>query len=115
MPPQIITILKQFKIFYNSQSKAYQIPFNIYPKLYKEINNLLQNPELKELPEFKTIDLEPIPLLPLDVATKAKELKIIKYRETLTNSQNKKSSKEITLDFSKDIPKTIDSLPPKFL
>ena len=115
MPPQIITILKQFKIFYNSQAKAYQIPFNIYPKVYKEINNLLQNPELKELPEFKTIDLEPIPLLPLDVATKAKELKIIKYRETLTNSQNKKSSKEITLDFSKDIPKSIDNLPPKFL
>ena len=115
MPPQIMSILKQYKIAYNSQAKAYQIPFNIYPKLYKEINKLLQDTELKELPEFKTIDLDPIPLLPLDVASKAKEMKIIKYRETTTNSANKKSTKDITLDFSKDIIKSIDALPPRFL
>ena len=115
MPPQIINILKQFNISYNPQAKAYQLPFNIYPKLYKELDKLLQDSEYKELPEFKTIDLSPIPLLPLEVASKAKELTTIKYRETIIKSPNKKSTKDITLDFSKDIIKSIDSLPPKFL
>ena len=115
MPPQIINILKQFNISYNPQAKAYQLPFNIYPKLYKELDKLLQDSEYKELPEFKTIDLSPIPLLPLEVASKAKELTTIKYRETIIKSPNKKSSKDITLDFSKDIIKSLDSLPPKFL
>ena len=115
MPPQIINILKQFNISYNPQAKAYQLPFNIYPKLYKELDKLLQDSEYKELPEFKTIDLSPIPLLPLEVASKAKELTTIKYRETIIKSPNKKSTKDITLDFSKDIVKSIDSLPPKFL
>ena len=72
MPPQIINILKQFNISYNPQAKAYQLPFNIYPKLYKELDKLLQDIEYKELPEFNTIDLYPIPLLPLEVASKAK-------------------------------------------
>ena len=115
MPPQIINKLKQFNISYNAQAKAYQLPFNIYPKLYKELDKLLQDSEYKELPEFKTIDLSPIPLLPLEVASKAKELTTIKYRETIIKSPNKKSTKDITLDFSKDIIKSIDSLPPKFL
>ena len=115
MPPQIINILKQFNISYNAQAKAYQLPFNIYPKLYKELDKLLQDSEYKELPEFKTIDLSPIPLLPLEVASKAKELTTIKYRETIIKSPNKKTTKDITLDFSKDIIKSIDSLPPKFL
>ena len=115
MPPQIINILKQFNISYNAQAKAYQLPFNIYPKLYKELDKLLQDTEYKELPEFKTIDLSPIPLLPLEVASKAKELTTIKYRETIIKSPNKKTTKDITLDFSKDIIKSIDSLPPKFL
>ena len=115
MPPQIINILKQFNISYNPQAKAYQLPFNIYPKLYKELDKLLQDSEYKELPEFKTIDLSPIPLLPLEVASKAKELTTIKYRETIIKSPNKKTTKDITLDFSKDIIKSIDSLPPKFL
>ena len=115
MPPQIITILKQHNVFYNTQSKAYQLPFNIYPKVYKEIDKLLQDSEYKELPEFKTIDLSPIPLLPLEVASKAKELTTIKYRETIIKSPNKKTTKDITLDFTKDIIKSIDSLPPKFL
>ena len=115
MPPQIISILKQFNVYYNTQSKAYQLPFNIYPKVYKEIDKLLQDSEYKELPEFKTIDLSPIPLLPLEVASKAKELTTIKYRETIIKSPNKKSTKDVTLDFTKDIIKSIDSLPPKFL
>ena len=115
MPPQIISILKQFNVYYNTQSKAYQLPFNIYPKVYKEIDKLLQDSEYKELPEFKTIDLSPIPLLPLEVASKAKELTTIKYRETIIKSPNKKTTKDITLDFTKDIIKSIDSLPPKFL
>ena len=116
MPPQIISTLKQFNLFYNSQSKAYQIPFKIYPKVYKELDKLLHDSEYKELPEFKTIDLSPIPLLPLEVAAKAKDLNIIKYRETITKSDtNKKTTKDITLDFSKDTIKSIDSLDPEFV
>ena len=114
MPPQIINILKQFKAIYNTQSKTYQISFNIYPKVYKELDKLLHDSEYKDLPEFKIIDLSPIPLLPLEVSTKAKELKTIKYRETFTKN-NKKTTKDITLDFSKDIIKSINSLPDKFL
>ena len=114
MPPQIINILKQFKAIYNPQSKSYQISFNIYPKVYKELDKLLHDSEYKDLPEFKIIDLSPIPLLPLEVSTKAKELNIIKYRETFTKN-NKKTTKDITLDFSKDIIKSINSLPDKFL
>ena len=116
MPPQIISTLKQFNLFYNSQSKAYQIPFKIYPKVYKELDKLLHDSEYKELPEFKTIDLSPIPLLPLEVAAKAKDLNIIKYRETITKSDtNKKTTKDITLDFSKDTIKSIDSLDAEFV
>ena len=69
---------------------------------------------IKNLPEFKVIDLSPIPMLPLEVSTKAEEINYIKYRETITKS-NKKSTKEIKLDFTKDPQKSIDSLSGKFL
>ena len=114
MPPQIITILKKHKIIYNTQTKTYQFPFKIYPLLYKELDKLLHDSEYKELPEFKVIDLSPIPMLPLEVSTKAEEINYIKYRETITKS-NKKSTKEIKLDFTKDPQKSIDSLSGKFL
>ena len=114
MPPQIITILKKHKIIYNTQTKTYQFPFKIYPLLYKELDKLLHDSEYKELPEFKVIDLSPIPMLPLEVSTKAEEINYIKYRETITKS-NKKSTKEIKLDFTKDPQKSIDSLSDKFL
>ena len=114
MPPQIITILKKHKIIYNTQTKTYQFPFKIYPLLYKELDKLLHDSEYKELPEFKVIDLSPIPMLPLEVSTKAEEINYIKYRETITKS-NKKSTKEIKLDFTKDPKKSIDSLSCKFL
>ena len=114
MPPQIINILKKFKADYNVQSKTYQISFDSYPKAYKELDKLLHESEYKDLPEFKIIDLSPIPLLPLEVASKAKDMTYIKYRETSTKN-NKKVTKSITLDFSKDIPKSINSLPNNFL
>jgi SWI/SNF-related matrix-associated actin-dependent regulator 1 of chromatin subfamily A len=114
MPPQIISILKEHKINYNIQTKTYQLPFKIYPLLYKELDKLLHDSEYKELPEFKVIDLSPIPMLPLEVSTKAEEINYIKYRETITKS-NKKSTKEIKLDFTKDPQKSIDSLSGKFL
>lgn len=114
MPPQIISILKKRKINYNTQTKTYQLPFKIYPLLYKELDKLLHDSEYKELPEFKVIDLSPIPMLPLEVSTKAEEINYIKYRETITKS-NKKSTKEIKLDFTKDPQKSIDSLSGKFL
>ena len=114
MPPQIISILKKHKINYNTQTKTYQFPFKIYPLLYKELDKLLHDSEYKELPEFKVIDLSPIPMLPLEVSTKAEEINYIKYRETITKS-NKKSTKEIKLDFTKDPQKSIDSLSDKFL
>ena len=114
MPPQIINILKKFKADYNVQSKTYQISFDSYPKAYKELDKLLHESEYKDLPEFKIIDLSPIPLLPLEVASKAKDMTYIKYRETSTKN-NKKVIKSITLDFSKDIPKSINSLPNNFL
>ena len=114
MPPQIINILKKFKADYNVQSKTYQISFDSYPKAYKELDKLLHESEYKNLPEFKIIDLSPIPLLPLEVASKAKDMTYIKYRETSTKN-NKKVTKSITLDFSKDIPKSINSLPNNFL
>ena len=114
MPPQIISILKKHKINYNTQTKTYQFPFKIYPLLYKELDKLLHDSEYKELPEFKVIDLSPIPMLPLEVSTKAEEINYIKYRETITKS-NKKSTKEIKLDFTKDPQKSIDSLSGKFL
>ena len=114
MPPQIISILKEHKINYNTQTKTYQFPFKIYPLLYKELDKLLHDSEYKELPEFKVIDLSPIPMLPLEVSTKAEEINYIKYRETITKS-NKKSTKEIKLDFTKDPKKSIDSLSCKFL
>ena len=114
MPPQIINILKKFKADYNVQSKTYQISFDSYPKAYKELDKLLHESEYKDLPEFKIIDLSPIPLLPLEVASKAKDMTYIKYRETSTKN-NKKVTKNITLDFSNDIPKSINSLPNNFL
>ena len=114
MPPQIISILKKHKINYNTQTKTYQFPFKIYPLLYKELDKLLHDSEYKELPEFKVIDLSPIPMLPLEVSTKAEEINYIKYRETITKS-NKKSTKEIKLDFTKEPQKSIDSLSGKFL
>ena len=115
MPSQITSVLKQFKALYNPQSKSYQIPFNIYPKLYKEIDKLIHSSEYKDLPEFKSLDLSPVDILPLEVAPKIKELKIIKYREIKTDSNNKKTSKEITLDYSKENIKSLDSLSDKFL
>ena len=114
MPSQIINIFKQFKAYYNVQSKTYQLSFDAYPKAYKELDKLLHESEYKNLPEFKLMDLSPIPLLPLEVASKAKDMTYIKYRETLTKN-NKKITKNITLDFSKDTPKSINSLPDKFL
>lgn len=114
MPSQIINIFKQFKAYYNVQSKTYQLSFDAYPKAYKELDKLLHESEYKNLPEFKLMDLSPIPLLPLEVASKAKDMTYIKYRETLTKN-NKKITKNITLDFSKDTLKSINSLPDKFL
>ena len=115
MPKQIITLLKDLKAFYNPESKTYQMSFEKYPKIYKELDKLIHESEYKDLPEFKIIDLSPIPLLPLDVASKAKEIKYIKYRETIIKSANKKSSKEIVLDFTKDPVKNFDTLNPNFI
>ena len=114
MPPQIINILKKFNAFYNVETKTYQISFKSYPNAYKELDKLLHESEYKNLPEFKIIDLSPIPLLPLDVASKSKDMTSIKYRETSTKN-NKKITKTITLDFSKDTIKSINSLPDNFL
>ena len=115
MPTQIVSLLKQYKAFYNYQSKAYQMSFDDYPKVYKELEKLIKESEYKELPEFKAIDLSPIPLLAIEVATKAKELNYIKYRETTTKSDNKKVTKNITIDFTKDQEKNLESLRPNFL
>ena len=114
MPPQIVTIIKKNNGFYNVPSKAYQIPFKNYSKLYKEIDKILHEEEYKKIIEFKNISLEPIPLLPLEVASKAKDISLIKFK-SITNVNNKKSSVQISLDFTKDEIKNIDSLPSNFL
>ena len=114
MPPQIVNILKQYKAFYNTICKAYQISFGNYSKVYKEIDKLLHNEEYKKIIEFKNIILDPIPLLPLEVSSKAKDISIIKFRSTINQSNNKKSTVQISLDYTKDEPKSIDSLPNDF-
>jgi SWI/SNF-related matrix-associated actin-dependent regulator 1 of chromatin subfamily A len=111
MPPQIVTIINKNNGHYNVPSKAYQIPFSNYSKVYKEIDKLLHDEEYKKIIEFKNISLEPIPLLPLEVASKAKEISIIKFKSTTIKSNNKKSTVQISIDFTKDENKTIDSLP----
>ena len=115
MPPQIVTLIKKNNAIYNGSSKAYQIPFKNYSILYKEIEKLINSEEYKKIIEFKNIVLEPIPLLPLEVASKAKDLQIMKFRQTITQSNNKKSTTQVTLDFSKDESKSLDSLPNQFL
>ena len=115
MPPQIVTLLKKYNAIYNGEAKAYQIPFKNYANLYKDIDKLIKDEEYKKIVEFRNIILEPIPLLPLEVSSKAKELNIIKFRQTITQSNNKKSTSQVTLDFSKDEPKSINSLPNEFL
>ena len=115
MPPQIVTLIKKNNAIYNGSSKAYQIPFKNYSILYKEIEKLINSEEYKKIIEFKNIVLEPIPLLPLEVASKAKDLQIMKFRQTITQSNNKKSTTQVTLDFSKDEYKSLDSLPNQFL
>ena len=116
MPPQIVSLIKKYNAIYNTLSKAYQIPFKNYTNLYKDIEKMLNNEEYKKIVEFRNIKLEPIPLLPLDVATKAKDISFIKFRSTVINPSNKKrSSTQISLDFTKDEEKTINSLPNNFL
>ena len=116
MPPQIVSLIKKYNAYYNVLSKAYQFPFKNYSNLYKDIEKMLNNEEYKKIIEFRNITLEPIPLLPLEVASKAKDISIIKFRSTVINPSNKKrSSNQITLDFTKDEKKTINSLPNKFL
>ena len=115
MPPQIVTLIKKNNAIYNGSSKAYQIPFKNYSILYKEIEKLINSEEYKKIIEFKNIVLEPIPLLPLEVASKAKDLQIMKFRQTITQSNNKKSTVQVTIDFTNDEPKSLDSLPKQFL
>ena len=115
MPTQIVSLLKQHKAFYNTISKAYQFPFDNYSKAYKDIDKLIHSDECKKIIEFKGISLEPIPLLPLEVSSKAKDMSKIKFKIITTKENNKKSTAQITLDFTKDKQKSIDSLPDKFL
>ena len=115
MPPQIVSLLKKYNAFYNTSSKTYQLPFKYYSNLYKDIDKLLHNEEYKKIVEFKNIILEPIPLLPLEVSEKAKDISVIKFRQIINQSNNKKSTIQVNLDFSKDEPKSIDNLPANFL
>ena len=115
MPPQIVTILKQHQAFYNTLSKAYQFPFENYSKAYKDIDKLIHSEECKKIIEFKGICLDPIPLLPLEVSSKAKDMSKIKFKITINKENNKKSTMQMTIDFTKDKQKSIDSLPEKFL
>ena len=88
MPPQIVTLLKKYNAIYNGEAKAYQIPFKNYANLYKDIDKLIKDEEYKKIVEFRNIILEPIPLLPLEVSSKAKELNIIKFRQTIISKNN---------------------------
>ena len=116
MPTQIVTLIKKYNGNYNVLAKAYQIPFKNYSTLYKDIEKLLNNEEYKKIIEFKNITLEPIPLLPLEVASKAKDISVIKFRISTVNPSNKKkSSTQISLDYTNDEPKTINSLSTNFL
>ena len=116
MPTQIVTLIKKYNGNYNVLAKAYQIPFKNYSILYKDLEKLLNNEEYKKIIEFKNISLEPIPLLPLEVASKAKDISVIKFRISTVNPSNKKkSSTQISLDYTNDEPKTINSLSTNFL
>ena len=115
MPPQIVAIIKKYQPIYNPSAKAYQIPFKYYSKLYKDIDNFLNYEENKKIIEFKNITLDPVPLLPLEISSKASDISIIKFRQNINQSNKKKSSVQITLDYTKDEPKSINSLPNNFL
>ena len=116
MPTQIVTLIKKYNGNYNVLAKEYQIPFKNYSILYKDLEKLLNNEEYKKIIEFKNISLEPIPLLPLEVASKAKDISVIKFRISTVNPSNKKkSSTQISLDYTNDEPKTINSLSTNFL
>ena len=70
---------------------------------------------MQKIIEFKGICLDPIPLLPLEVSSKAKDMLKIKFTITTNKENNKKSTAYITLDFTKDKQKSINTLPDKFL
>ena len=115
MPSEIVKIIKKYEPIYNVSAKAYQIPFKYYSKLYKDMDKFLHDEENKKIVEFKSITLEPIPLLPLEVSSKANQISVIKFRQTINQANNKKSYPQVTLDYTKDESKSISSLPNGFL
>lgn len=115
MPPEIISIIKNNNGNYNPSSKVYEIPFKKYPTLYNNIESLLNNQDFTKIIEYKNINLDPIPILPIEVSQKAKDISIIKFKSEKTTNSKKKSLIQITLDFTKDEKKTLNLLPEKFL
>ena len=115
MPPQIVTLIKKYETIYNPTAKAYQIPFKHYSKLYKDLDKFLNNEENKKIVEFKNVTLEPIPLLPLEVSSKAKDISVIKFKQTINQTNKKTSLAQVTIDYTNDEQKSIDSLPSNLL
>ena len=115
MPAPLLTIIKNNHGSYNPEAKAYQIGFKNYSFLYKDLDKFLQDEKSKKLPELNSICLEPIPLLPLEVASKAKTISILKFKSVASIKNNKKSYQQITLDFTKDAEKSLNFLPEIFL
>ena len=95
------------------RSKAYQISVSNYNNLYKDLKNMLNKEDYKTIIELQNIFLEPIPSLPFEIASKSKNIQIIKFKSTTNN--NKKSSTDISLDYTKDEKKSINSLSNNFL
>ena len=113
MPNQIVSLIKINNGFYDEKSKAYQISVNNYNNLYKDLKTTLNKEEYKTKIELQNIYLEPIPSLPFKIASKSKNMQIIKFKST--TNHDKKSYTNIILDYSKDEKKSINSLSNKLL
>ena len=113
MPNQIVSIIKENNGYYDKESKAYQISVKNYNDLYKDLKNIPNKEEYKTIVELQNIFLEPIPSLPYEVASKSKNIQIIKFKSSANH--DKKSSINISLDYTKDEKKSINSLSNDFL
>ena len=113
MPNQIVSLIKKNNGYYDKETKTYQISVSNYNNLYKDLKNISNKEEYKTIVELQNIFLEPIPSLPYEIASKSKNIQIIKFKST--TNHNKKSSTNIDLDYTKDEKKSINSLSNDFL
>ena len=113
MPNQIVSLIKKNNGYYDNKSKAYQISVSNYNNLYKDLKNMINKEDYKTIIELQNIFLEPIPTLPFEIVSKSKNIQIIKFKST--TNHNKKSCTDISLDYTKDEKKSINSLSNNFL